>query len=171
MIQSRLIHLIVIAFVCLGFPVSDNAQTNKARNFSIEESMGKTVKIPKRVMALLLAQPRVKEYLENNEENKQELLDGFEAALIDLDSHGAHDVVVKNGVLDGANTGPFWIFTKTASNYRLVLSVTAHDMTISQKKTNGYRNIAAATMTAMEVSTANYRFNGNKYRLKRTKNS
>src|SRR6267378_689349 len=96
--------------------------------------------------------------------DKQELLDGFEAGPVDLNKHGARDSIVTNSVLNGANTGPFWVVIKTAQGYKLALFVTSHDLTLLRTKTRGYRDISTGTANATTLAGEVYKFNRKKYR-------
>ena len=168
--HCRLVAVIFIAaIVCLITP-SGVAQSVREQSFSIDGEMGQTVTIPKKVMQLLQAHPQVKEYASNPENDKKEMLEAFEAAPVDLARRGKVDLVVTNVVLNGANTGPFWVFIKTTRGYKQVLFVTSLDLTIRRARTKGLRDISAGTATAMSTSEDYYRFNGRRYRFAFTRN-
>lgn len=161
----HIVRVICIVLLCLFSARSSMSQTGGEQSFSVDDGMGVTVQIPKRVMQLLQAQPLVKEYLANPDNDKQSMLDSFEAAAVDLAKHGKTDFVVTNSVFNGANTGPFWVFLKTNQGYKLVLFVTSLDLTIMKSRTKGLRNISAGTATAMSSNVDVYKFTGKKYRF------
>ena len=156
---------ICVVFLCLVSARSTMSQAGGEQSFSVDSGMGQTVPIPKRIMQLLHAQPSVKEYLANPDNDRQSMLDSFEGAAVDLAKHGKTDFVVTNAVLNGANTGPFWVFLKTNQGYKLVLSVTSLDLTIMKSRTKGFRNISAGTATAVSSNVDVYKFTGKKYRF------
>jgi len=72
-------------------------------------------------------------------------------------------VVVGKSLLQGANVTTFWVFTRGISGTKLVLSVPAHDLAIETSRTKGYRDIKVMMATAGRVSSAMFRFDGQKY--------
>ena len=162
---SDIAKVICIVFLCLVSARSSMSQAGGEQSFSIDGGIEHPVPIPKRVMQLLHAQPSVKEFLANPDNDKQSVLDSFEAAAVDLNKHGKTDFVVTNHVLNGANIGPFWVFLKTGQGYKLVLSVTSLNLTIMKTRTKGFRNISAGAATAVSAHVDVYKFTGKKYRF------
>jgi hypothetical protein len=58
----------------------------------------------------------------------------------------------------------FWLFADHGDGkYTLVLSTAAHDLIIKQSRSKGYKDIELRAMTATEMSSVIYRFNGRIY--------
>jgi hypothetical protein len=68
----------------------------------------------------------------------------------------------------GANITPFWIFLGTKNGPRLVLETAAHDLSIGAQKRKGLFNVATASMTAVEIVSKQFSFNGRNYELIKT---
>ncbi len=65
----------------------------------------------------------------------------------------------------GANAAWFWVLRNTSQGYQLVLSVGGHDLKVSQKRTNGLRNIVASTIqqAGKAAFIQDFEFDGRKY--------
>jgi len=73
-------------------------------------------------------------------------------------------IVQATGSLVGANVGAFWIFVHRQDQWKLALSIPAHDLVVMQTRFNGYRNLEAAAMTCCKITTARFRFDRGEYR-------
>jgi hypothetical protein len=74
-----------------------------------------------------------------------------------------------NACLVGANIDPFWILRKTSQGYDLILSMSAHDLATLTTRSNGHRDIRVFSMTAINITTADFKFDGKRYRFRRAR--
>jgi hypothetical protein len=92
--------------------------------------------------------------------------DWFTASEVHLSGSTEVDLVVMGARLArGAYTSTFWVLRKSAHGYRVVLRDNAHDLELQKARTNGLHNILTAIITLRYGSTAEYEFDGNKYRI------
>jgi hypothetical protein len=95
----------------------------------------------------------------------------FVASQVHLDGSHEIDLVVlpKNGCLNGANVGPFWVVQKTSKGCQVVLSGGGHNLEILSTRSKGYRDIQLTSATATKVSTSVFRFDGHRYQIYQAK--
>lgn len=140
--------------------------TSEQTHFSAEDSgVRNPIPIPKDVLAYLSKNEGVRDELENDHISVEKLpMSWFSASAIHLSGSGNADIIVKaEGPLLGANVTTFWVFSTTARGHELVLTAPAHDLFVKKTRWKGHRIIELASMTAVQVSTALYRFNGKQY--------
>ena len=65
--------------------------------------------------------------------------------------------------LFGANIVPVWVFRKVGNDYKLALKTHSLNLNILQTKTNGYRDISVAALSAAMIFGATYKFDGQRY--------
>jgi hypothetical protein len=88
----------------------------------------------------------------------------FQATKINLNNDNLPDLLVKGqSFLLGANVTRFWIFERTSQGYILVLKVPTHSLTVLKNKSNGFRNIRTDKLSAVQLFTDYYRFDGKNY--------
>jgi hypothetical protein len=89
----------------------------------------------------------------------------FAASEIELNNDGRPELIVQavNPHLFGANLVPFWVFEKTPTGHKLLLTVDTLRLEVLKMKTNGYKNIRTTKATAKNVFRTVYEFDGNKY--------
>jgi hypothetical protein len=96
---------------------------------------------------------------------------GLETAVVHL--HGSHErdlVIVGSGYpFMGANVGPFWVIRDLPTGPQVVLSTITLSLSIQKTSANGLRDIEAFAATAVEGSTTDFRFDGQKYVVRRSK--
>jgi hypothetical protein len=73
----------------------------------------------------------------------------------------------ENACLLGANINPFWVLRKTPQGFDLILSESAHGLQVLTTRSNGHRDIRLFSMTAIDVTSADFRFDGKRYRFRR----
>jgi hypothetical protein len=137
--------------------------------FQVEEDIRNEVTLPREVLSLLRQNDYVRESCIRTDEYKPKTeFSGkwFQAAKVDLNGDKQPDYVVKanEGCLFGANIGPFWVFTKGARGYKLVLQLHVLGMSIERRRAaNGYRDIGSFAATATRGLAGRYVFDGRKY--------
>lgn len=135
-------------------------------SFSAEDSgMQHPVKIPAPVMALLEQDRRVRNVADYEDIPVSRIpASWFSASTIHLGSGGESDLIVAGeGPLMGANVETFWVVVRARTGYRIALMVPAHDLSVQQRRTRGYRNIRASAETCCTIMIAEFRFDGTAY--------
>ena len=141
-------------------------------HFSAEDAAFQNpVPVPGDVLALLEAEPVVRDALKDNQGADDKVPPAwFSATELQLRLNRKPDLLVRaEPPLAGANTDYFWIFRNPGSGYALVLGGPAHDLEIRNRRSHGSRDIALISMTAAELHTVVYRFNGKRYVVYREK--
>ena len=77
----------------------------------------------------------------------------------------------ENACLLGANINPFWVLRKTPQGFDLVSSESAHDLQVLTTRSNGHRDIRLFSLTAINVTTADFRFDRKRYRFRRAQSN
>lgn len=137
-------------------------------NFSAEDTkVDCPIAIPDGIMAALAADAHVLRVLDGEGLPVDRLpRSWFSASVAHLDGRAEQDIiVVATGRLSGANVTTFWVFRPTSSGYKLVLMVAEHDLWVLKKRWKGYRIIAAASMTAVQIQELQFRFQDGQYKL------
>lgn len=135
-------------------------------HFSAEDtSVKRPVTLPDAVSALLRNDELVKGQFQADGLSADKLpASWFLASEAHLARRRSADLVVcAEPPLAGANTTMFWVFRNTGSAYEQVLRAPGHDLQILRRRSNGYRQIELIAMTAAEVHTVLYRFDGRRY--------
>ena len=164
--------LVLLIALCIARPLSA-ADPQEQTWFTAENpTVDRPVDLPKNVQASLMKDTVVLNLLGSQNKPAGEFpAEWFTASEIHLRHPDHVDLVVMGtGLLMGANINPFWVFRHTSSGFRLVLKGGAHDLEVRKARSNGYRNIRLYAMTAKDVFTLDYRFDGHRYRIYR-KNS
>jgi hypothetical protein len=125
----------------------------------------KPVALPQDVLAILRKDEMVRNVLENEDLPPEKMPPSwFSASEIHLGrSRDADIVVVANQPLAGGNVTTFWVFCATPHGYELVLTAPAHTLRVKNTRRRGHRDIELLSATAVEVSAALLRFDGEKY--------
>jgi hypothetical protein len=118
------------------------------------------------VLDQLAADHEVQGFLDGQRESKAEVLGAFEAALAYINTDGAEDLVVRNSRLNGANIGPFWLFTREAHGYKLVFFTRSLGVSILRPVAAGHHDLKVSSATAATLSETRYRFDGKAYKPK-----
>ncbi|MBX7221933.1 MAG: hypothetical protein K1Y36_18415 [Blastocatellia bacterium] len=90
------------------------------------------------------------------------------ASVIDLNEDGLDEMIVQvseqyNFCLIGAGRGPFWVFQQAPEGYRLIFHTSAHDLKVLAAKAKGFHQLNIQAMTALELLTGTYEFDGSEY--------
>ena len=127
--------------------------------------------VPGDVLSLLEKESVVRDAFKDDESvDKKIPSTWFSATELQLSRKGKADLLVRaEPPLAGANTDYFWIFRNSGSGYVLLLGGQAHDLEIRTRRSHGFRDIAMIAMTAAELHTTVYRFNGKRYVVYREK--
>jgi hypothetical protein len=107
----------------------------------------------------------MKQVLDQDPPITEVMREGLESAVVHLHSSQERDVLVvgSGDPFHGANICPFWVIRDLPTGPQVVFSTIALQVTIQRTSFNGLRNIEAFAATAIEGTTANFRFNGTKY--------
>lgn len=154
-----------------GIAQASRSAFSEQLHFSAEDdSVQKPVAIPQSVLAILRKDERVGYVLKSQNISAQKLpLSWFSASAIHLtDSNKAGLVVMGLGPLRGADVNTFWVFCATARGYQLALTAPAHDLFVKKSRWKGHRDIELVAMSAAQIFSAVYRFDGRRYSLYRT---
>lgn len=146
------------------FTPTRSSSTETQDFFHMEEKILKPVEIPSEVLRLLESgKTSIADACKLNGRIINECYEGGKA---DLNGNDLPDfVIIGRGKMSGANITPFWIFLAAESGSRLVLETAAHDLVIGTKETNGLFDISTASITAVEVISRQFSFNGKEYEL------
>jgi len=134
-------------------------QTHYPDSFHMEEPIRSPAKIPTAVFRQIL---RSDDNLLRVDETVLHFKSRISGTLIDLNSDKRPDFLVQGN--DGANITGFWLFRNIKGRQQLVLYTTGLALDLLRHKHNGLRDIEAVCATAVTLSSAIYRFNGQKYR-------
>lgn len=167
----------LISFLCVStISVLQSLPAQQANDpqfhFTVEdESVRSPVAIPADVLDILRNDDNVKNVLESANVAKQSLpMKWFSASSVQLGPSAENDlVVVGMPPVAGGNVAPFWIFRGTRRGHELVLVAFAHDLIVRKSRSKGYRDIELASMSASQLSTVIFRFDGSKYQKHQSK--
>jgi len=161
------VRVLVFLTMCgSGWAKGERYHPLEQTEFSAEDaSVHNPIEIPRAVMTILGKDHWVHNALENESIPSEKLPPSwFSASTIHLGSANELDlVVVGEGPLAGANVVTFWLFLATPHGYELVLTQSAHDLTIETTRHKGYRDIEASTESAITFCSALFKFDGNTY--------
>jgi hypothetical protein len=144
-----------------------NAASAEQVAFSAEDrSVTRPIGIPDDIAAILRNDAGVRRALEAEHRSADKLPPAwFMASAVHLGGPGEEDIiVVAIGPLRGANIATFWLFRPASRGHELLLTVSEHDLVVTNKRWRGYRIVETASMTAALIHTAWYRFDGRQYR-------
>lgn len=165
--------LVTLGVVILGStamthaPVMARTQRTLQTDFDLESPLTRIVPVPLAVLHQLATHPDVREFLDGGSASAAEVLGAFEAAPAHINTDGVEDLVVRNSRLNGANIGPFWLFTRTAHGYKLVFFTRSLGISILRPAAGGYHDLKASSATAVTLYETRYQFDGRAYQLKK----
>jgi hypothetical protein len=150
-----------ILLILLAVPAG--ARGGQQTSFGIEERVTRPARIPAPVFRMLKDDERVRECAGDSQ--KKPRVSWFEASAIDLNRDGLPDYVVKaeNVCLLGANIAPFWVFRSTPTGYELALKTYSLGLDVLPSRTRGHRDIRVDAASAVEIFSAQYKFDGRRY--------
>jgi hypothetical protein len=166
-------HLVTLAVMILGStamtltPSKAQKQLSSQTSFDLESPMTRILRVPPAVLDQLAAHHDVREFLDVQRGSETDVLGAFEAAPAHINTDGAEDLVVRNSRLNGANIGPFWLFTRTAHGYELVFFTRSLGVSILRPVAAGYHDLKVGSATAVTLSETRYRFDGRAYKPKK----
>lgn len=136
--------------------------------FGLEAKMDSPVKLSNDVLEILKADERSQDCLQRDGLHDVPAT-WFEASEIDLNTDGLQDIIVKPeyACLWGANIGPFWVFLNTSGGHRLVLETNSLGIDVLKTKSHGVFDIHAVKASAVELFHDVFKFNGERYELKK----
>jgi hypothetical protein len=172
---SLFLILVLTLLTVTNSVIAQRAQAREQNHFSAEdEGVQKPVPLPEDVLAILRKDDTVKGALEDSNLPPDRLPQSwFSASSIHLSSPDQADLIVMGQPpVTGANVTTFWVFRATPHGYLVVMAAApAHDLIVTNTRSNGYRNIELWSLTAVKLSTVACRFDGEKYVVYRRKSS
>jgi hypothetical protein len=164
--------LMILILSSAGTTEGKGPHSSAQLHFGAEDAdVERAVPIPEDVLSILRTDEMVRVALANENISSEKIpLSWFSASAIHLSStERAGLVVMAEGPLHGSNVTTFWVFCATARGYELVLTGPAHDLTVKNTRWKGHRDIVLASMTAAQISTVLFRFDGERYAEYKTK--
>lgn len=154
-----------IALAAFSFTLS---VISYGQGFSMEENFPRQIILPDSVYKILLKDDDVKRNVEQAKDATRTIKslkkEFFQTTRINLNNDRLPDLMVKaQSTLQGANVTRFWIFKQTKTGYVLVLEVPTHSLSILKNKSKGYRSIRCDKLSAVQLFTDYYRFDGDNY--------
>ena len=140
--------------------------------FSAEdEGVQRPAVLPPDVLAILRSDPSVRSAMKYHDPPLKNLpLSWFSASVLHLAGAREKDfLVMGEGPLRGANVITFWVFRPASRGYGLILRGPAHDLIVSKRTHEGFREIELKSATANKVHVATLRFDGRRYVLSNQK--
>jgi len=169
---SPIIFLMLAAVSGIPTAAGTDAHKVEQSEFSAEDAaVRKPVTIPEDVLAILRKDKTVLSILESQNLQPTNLpASWFSASAIHLSTSIRTDlVVVGEPPVSGGNSAIFWVFRATADGHELVLTAPAHDLIARNRRWRGCRDIELVSMTAVQISTVLWRFDGMRYTEYRSK--
>jgi len=138
-------------------------------SFSSDLPLDYDVPIPQEVVKLLLHTKQVKQAAQDKaatQAQRDNPSKFFRASAIQLASADETDLVVV-GVhpMSAADNGWFWIVRSFPHDPKILLFVGTKSLEVMEQRTNGYRDIRAASSGVGETTTVTYHFDGHTYRI------
>jgi hypothetical protein len=157
------IVLVITALCAVTSAQPNSSSAAEQRFFNLEDAVQNRVDLSDAELAALAAD----DYFKGASQPSTSKLtqDGLEAAVVHLCGSSERDlVVVGDGApYAGANNGPFWIIRDLPSGPAIVLSTVSLGLTIETGRSSKCLNVETFTANAVEGTTTDLRFNGQKY--------
>lgn len=174
---ARRVRLGIAVLFCIAVPLilgQRRAQKIPARESSIEqrtfsvedESVKHPVPVPPKILRILAKDSAIQEILKNLDRSADALpTSWFLASEVHLNAPDERDlVVIGQGPSLGANVTMFWIFRPKHEDYELIFNTSAHNLSVKETRSSGYRDVEATAATGVRVVTVRYRFDGTIYK-------
>lgn len=138
------------------------------QSFSMERDFPNQTTLPDSLYKILLRDKDINDTIEESKDSstttKALKKQFFQTTRVNLNNDKLPDLVVKaQSLLLGANVTRFWIFKQTSKGYVLVLETVTHSLSILRNKSEGHRNIRCDKLSAVQLFTNYYRFDGDNY--------
>jgi hypothetical protein len=157
-------NALALAAVCVVASAQQNSNpAAEQRYFNLEDAVQNQVDLSDAELTALAADA----YFKNASQSPTTKLtqDGLEATVVHLCGAAERDLVVVGygSQFAGANVGPFWVIRDLTAGPAVVLSETSLGLTIQTRRSNKCLNVQAFSATAVEGTTTDFSFNGQKY--------
>jgi hypothetical protein len=165
-------NLLVLTALCVAASAQSNSNSAaEQRYFNLEDSVQNRVDLADAELASLANDDLIRKELNQDPPIPKLTQDGLEATVVHLCGSGERDLVVigDGEAYAGANVGPFWIIRDLPAGPIVVLSEISLGLTIETKRSNKCLNVQAIAATAVESTTTDFSFNGEKYVVTRQK--
>jgi hypothetical protein len=164
----------LLVLAALGVAASAQSKSEAAieqRFFNIEDAVQHRVELSDAELSVLANDDLMRSELHLDRPIPKLTQEGLEAAEVHLCGSDERNLVVigYGSQFTGANVGPFWIIRDLRAGPIVVLGEISLGLTIDTKRSNKCLNVEAITSTAVEVTTTEFRFNGEKYIVSRKK--
>jgi hypothetical protein len=165
----------LLVLIALGVVASAQSNSNSSaeqRYFNLEDSVQNRVDLSDAELAAL-ANDDLMRTLRPDPSAPKLTQEGIEATVVHLCGSGERDLIAigNGGELEGANVGPFWIIRDLPAGPVVVFSEPSLGLTIDNKRSNKCLNVESTTATAVEITTTQFHFNGEKYVVTRQKSA
>jgi hypothetical protein len=169
MIFLRNLGVVVLAsaFCGLASGQPSGSRAHEQTHFRAEDdSVQMPIAIPPMIRQLLVADESVKDLARYEKIRPEDFPDSwFSASAVHLSSKALEDVVlVGRGPMLGANITQFWVFCAIPDGYRLVLQAGAHDLYVTRRVWNHYKEIDLFSATGIAVHNVSLRYDGQEYK-------
>ncbi|HWX55630.1 MAG TPA: hypothetical protein VN176_13655 [Verrucomicrobiae bacterium] len=173
-IVRRTLFLLTLAAVTAGLQAAPEQKSHAVREqttFSETEDFRHPVAVPPDVVKALLKIDYVREMLDSATDSEKrdpaQLLVAAEIHLNDL--HHTDLIVMGHYPLGGADHYWYWVVRSARQNPKIVLWAHCNSLELMSSRTNGYRDIRTDWAVAAVEVTDVYKFNGNAYKLWKTR--
>jgi hypothetical protein len=159
-------NVLVVVALCAFAPAQSHSNpAAEQRNFNLEDAVQKRVDLSDAELAALAQDDLMSQEMKNDPPIVTLTNEGLAATVVHLCGSAERDlVVVGDGApFIGANVGPFWIIRDLPAGPAVVLSEITLGLTIQSSRSNRCLNVEAFAATAVEGTTTDFRFNGQKY--------
>jgi hypothetical protein len=167
-IQKAAVAVLVVLITCAANTAEGKgSQPSSQSHFSAEDAgVKEPVPIPEDVLAVLRTDEMVRAAMANENISTGTIPPSWlSASAIHLSTPEKLDLVVMaEGPLHGSNVTRFWVFCANAHGNRLALTAPAHDLIVKGTGWKGHRNIELTSITATQISTVLFRFDGERYK-------
>jgi len=164
-------------FILAALGIAASAQSNspsaaEQRFFNLEDAVQHSVELSDAELAAL-ANDDLMRKLRPDPSMPKLTQDGIEATVVHLCGSGERDLIAigNGGGLEGANVGPFWIIRDLPAGPVVVFSEPSLGLTIDTKRSNKCLNVESTTATAVEITTTEFHFNGDRYIVSKQKSA
>jgi hypothetical protein len=165
-VGHSIFHLVAVLAFAQAPRGSSQPATVEQRIFSIEgDTVQHPVSLPPGILKIL-AQDSDVQQIQKAFRLTSVPSDWFVASVVHLAGPNEDDfVIIGTGPILGANVTTFWCLRPSHDgDFELLLTIAAHDLTIKDERSGGYRNIEVTAATAVRVSKVLYKFADEKYR-------
>jgi hypothetical protein len=162
--MKRIPNALILASICVvAAAQTKSGPAAEQRYFNLEDAVLNQVDLSDAELTALNADAYFKGISQGPSTKLTQ--DGLEVTAVHLCGSSERDLIVigDGAQYAGANVGPFWIIRDLPTGPQIVLQSGMLGLTIEASRSNKCLNVEAFTATAVEGTTTEFRFNGQKY--------